>query len=126
MWWFYVNLVRRGLLVILALHAFGRIGDRFVGSPSGRSDGRSWKGVRTNRCRVPYVWVRSRNRAVDMTGHLHGPAMELPFQTDPMHIPRFGVGTFLPLTWAMRELAGPGLWARPSRRTKLATVIQSR
>ena len=126
MWWLYVNLFHRGLLVLLALHAFGRIGDMLVGSPLGHSDGRSWKGVRANHCRVPYVWVRSSNRAVDMTGHLHGPAMELPLQTDLVHIPRFGVGIFLPLTWAMRELAGPGSWARPSWRTKLATIIQSR
>ena len=125
MWWLYVNLRHRGLFVILALHAFGRIGDGFVRSPSGHSNGRSWRGARTNHRQVPYVWVRPRNRSVDMTGHLHGPAMELPFQTDPL-LTHFGVGMFFPLTWAVRELAGPGSWARPSWRTKLATVIRSR
>ena len=125
MWWLYVNLLHRGLFVILALLAFGRIGDGLVRSPSGHSNGRSWRGARTDHRRVPYVWVRPRNRTVDMTGHIHGPAMELPFQIDPL-LTQFGVGMSLPLTWAVRELAGPGSWARPSWRTKLATVIRSR
>ena len=117
-----MNLLHRGLDMVLALHVVDRIGDGIVGSPLGRSNGRSWKSLRANHHQVPYVWVRSRNRSVDMTGHLHGPAMDLPFQTD-FPLSRFGVSIFLPLTWAMRELAGPGLWARPSWRTKLATII---
>ena len=104
-----MNLFYRGLLVLLALQLVGWINNRFVGPFSSHSSGQNWEGTKTNYSRVPYVWVRSRNRAVDMTGHLHGPTMESPHRIGLEHTSWIGGDILLLLIWAMKELAGPSL-----------------
>ena len=76
LWWLYVNLLYWGLIANIALHAFDQADIRLVGSPSSHLHGHDWRGVDPNYGRIPYVWVQPRNRMIDMTGHLHGPAME--------------------------------------------------
>ena len=83
LWWVYVNLFHGGLFLLMALQAVGQANDRLVELPPDRSYGLSWGGTMVNYRRVPYVWVRSRNRAVDMTGHLHGPTIHPTWRSYP-------------------------------------------